>query len=274
VTLLLDKLTIYGEMLEAVMALLPREGEAVHLSELRRRLFPLGLNATTERELLDYLKYTGLVAVDFGGENLRAVWQDALGVRLHLLRWLRQARDENGVVLTFYRFLLGEQMSARRVLDRDEVWPAFNRSMGGDRQAALDVRLNGPKTASWLRLVSFIGLVRPERSNSFVLVPSIELTEALVGWGLRRMPEGPEAVLSLSRWVEAVEQEWCPVTSKSGVLHAGWSDALEYLNRRGVLAFQMHGDAAGVLVNGRLVSHLRLTARGVVYQLTPSAAVD
>lgn len=273
-TLLLDKLTVYGEMLEAVMAMLPTEGDAVQLPELRRQLFPLGSNPTTERELLDYLTHTGLAALDYGGENLRAVWRDSSGVRLHLLRWLRQARDENGVVLAFYRFLLEERVSARRVLERDEVWPAFNRARKDSRDGVSVVALNGPKTASWLRLLSFIGLVRPERSNSFVLFPSLALAKALVTWGGCRMPEGQKEVLSLARWVEAVEQEWCPVTTGPGILHAGWADALECLSQRGVLAFQMHGDAAGVLVNGRLVSHVRLIAQSGVDDASPTATVD
>jgi hypothetical protein len=254
-TLLLDKLTVYGEMLPVVVALLS-PGDYVRAAEIRARLLPAASGSDSERELLAYLAELGLVRLGDNGQVSLGTETVPVDLRLAILERLSRAHDENAVILDVYRFLLGEETFAGRVLERDQIWPLYNRQ----RLATADheVMLNSPKMASWLRLMSYLGLVRPERSNSFVLAPSLHLARELLAAGAGGVSGD---ALNLARLIVTIEERFCPVTCRPGRLHPGFADALELLELLEEVELSVLGDAEAALVNGRRVSQLALRLR-------------
>jgi len=251
--LLLDRLSVYGEMLAIASEVLV-EREVLPLDQFRALLFPRRENETLERELLADLGDLGIAAVDEHSLRRALAPERATGaaLRLHVLATLRAFEDENAVILDLYRFLLEDGSFGRRVLDRDAVWPRYNQhraALGGQ-----SVILNSPKMASWLRLMTFVGLVRPERSNTFILAPKLDLLSAML-----RSIVGPGSD-NLAAVVARIEARFCPLTQRSGLLHPGYADALALLERRGEIGLTTIGDADGVLLHDRRVTHIALAA--------------
>ncbi|MFN8515600.1 MAG: hypothetical protein U0841_24060 [Chloroflexia bacterium] len=179
--LLLDRLSVYGEMLAIASEVLV-EREVLPLDQFRALLFPRRENETLERELLADLGDLGIAAVDEHSLRRALAPDRATGaaLRLHVLATLRAFEDENAVILDLYRFLLEDGSFGRRVLDRDAIWPRFNRHCAAIGIGGQSVILNSLKMASWLRLMTFVGLVRPERSNTFILAPKLDLLRAML----------------------------------------------------------------------------------------------
>lgn len=249
--LLLDRLTVYGEMLDVVAAVL-RDSGPTEIGSLWPRLFPLGSSEEPRRELLAYLHDLAIISpvpASPGHLQLDRGLADGRDLRLHILANLRQSADENSVITDLYRFLITDESYAGRLLDRDQIWPLYNRYQ--QASGSTTAMLNSPKMASWLRLTSFLGLVRPERSNTFVISPSFALLRAI----LRDILDTDHA--SLPAAVNQIEATYCSVLLRPGRLHPGWSDALQILETQGEISLATLGDAGSLAVGQRQLSHIR-----------------
>jgi hypothetical protein len=256
-TLLLDRLSVYGE---AVAIALSTIGErAIPEHTLRTSMWPFAEGHEPVRDLMLYLRELGLIEADERGGSIRATidpTEDDL--RLRILAWLRAARDENGVILDLYDWLLREGDLSGRVLERDEVWPLYNQAR--QRRAgheAVGVVMNSPKMGSWLRLMTYVGLARPERSNTFVLAPAPETFRRLLATASKALGGGDLSLVATLAWIE---RSYCPVLSRPDCLQRGFADALELLELLGEVRLGVLGDAAAVHVNRRQVSQIALTS--------------
>lgn len=251
---ILDRLTLHGETI-AIACTLLGDGRAATWPELRTRLTPFGGSDEAARELEATLRELNMVVVADTHSALSP--QPAIGqdLALWMLGQLRSASGPDAAIMDLYGWLLGEEQLAGRVLERDEVWPLYNQARGGGAPLVI----NTPKMASWLRLMSFVGLIRPERSNSFVLVPSLELTRALLADAVAALKLNDLAALpDLVGWIEA---RYCPLQQHPGRLHPGFADALVVLELLGDLELVMLGDARALFAGRRQLSHLRLHGR-------------
>jgi hypothetical protein len=251
--LLLDRLSVYGEMLEVASHMLAARASMTR-DEFRALVLPARENETLESELVAYLRELGIAEIE--EHTLRRALTPRLAtgdaLRLHVLATLRAVEDENAVILDLYRFLLEDEASGQRVLDRDAVWPRYNQHrepLGGQA-----VVMNSPKMASWLRLMTFVGLVRPERSNAFILSPGLDLLRAML-----QREVGPDGD-GLAAVIARLEARFCPLLQFPGALHPGHADAFALLERRGEITLTAVGDADGVLMRDRRVTHIALVA--------------
>lgn len=258
-SLLLDRLTVYGETLAIAMATLG--SRTVTEDDLRRAVMPFAEGDEALRELVTYLRDVGLVESRRTGSKLRATVDPRRDdLRLHILSWLRTTRDENTVVLDLYGWLLQEDDFAGRLLERDQVWPLYNQARERQRRdGGGGVVLNSPKTGSWLRLMTYLGLVRPERSNSFVLAPALETLRLLLARVDEAFEGGDISLVAATAWIE---EQYCPILSRPDRVQRGFADALELLEELGYVRLGIVGDAAALWVNQRRVSQIaRTTAR-------------
>jgi hypothetical protein len=249
---LLDRLTLHGEALAIALSVLQDQGP-MPWAELVNALMPSGSSAEAERELRATLWDLGLVEEVQGELSAPLVPSTAADrpLQLLLLHRLNRLAEPGAPLLAVYHWLLSQSDFDRRVLNRDEVWPLYNQSRMSDEEHA--VALNTPKMASWLRLASYIGLVIPQRSNTFVLQPTLSLVEAFIDSAIH---EFGRTELSMSDAIAWWESNFCPIQSRPGCVHAGYSDALLLLESHGRLRLQHVGDAQSVTLDRRTVSHL------------------
>jgi hypothetical protein len=176
-------------------------------------------------------------------------------VRLNLLARLRTLQGVNAMILDLHSYLMQRDEYAGRWLDYKEVYPAYNRDRVG--RTTGEVAYNENKARSWLRVTSYIGLIQPERSNSFVLAPRLDLVRELLAAAQGELAKG-EADWPLAEAVAYWQESFCRVTSNPGRLHHGFADALFYLQEQGELHLRSFGDAEMVSFAGRgQYSHTR-----------------
>lgn len=258
---LLNKLTVYGSMIENVCTVLQDHGP-LRADALRAYVLAQPTEGGIEAELLPYMLDVGLIeaqpstgADDYPTYRLSGVCLPARSVRLNLLARLRALDGVNAMILDLHGYLLQRDECAGRWLDYREVYPAYNRDRVG--RSTGEVAYNENKARSWLRVMSYVGLIQPERSNSFVLAPCLDLVRELLAVAQAELAEG-EADWPLAEGVAYLQETYCQVTSNPGRLHRGFADAFFYLQERGDLQLRSFGDAEMVSLAGKgQYSHVR-----------------
>ena len=171
--LLLDYLTVYGPMLEIIDSLMLRLDTCTE-GQLCEQVFLHEASTDSRREVLAYTRQVGILnavpsAIQPASVNqplLRGRVDRTLPLELVLLQYFHTCTAPNHVHRDLYTFLLRVMDFDSLVLQRDEVWPSYNKFASLDRNV-----INSPRMASWLRIYTFIGMVSPERSNIFTLTP-------------------------------------------------------------------------------------------------------
>ena len=101
---------------------------------------------------------------------------------------LRALDGVNAMILDLHGYLLQRDEYAGRWLDYREMYPAYNRDRVG--RSTGEVAYNENKARSWLRVMSYVGLIQPERSNSFVLAPHLDRVRELLAAAQAELAEG------------------------------------------------------------------------------------
>jgi hypothetical protein len=267
IPLLLNKLTVYGSMIENVCAVL-RDHGALKADVLRGYVLANPANGDIEAELLPYMLDVGLIemvpaagADDFPTYRLASTYVSTWPTRQNLLHGLRKMDGVNGMILDLHAYLIRRDEYAARWLDYKEVYPAYNRD--NVARSGGEVAFNENKMRSWLRVMSYIGLIQPERSNTFVLVPRLDLVWGL--WIAVQAELAGDGEWLLAEGIAYVQAEFCQVTSSPGRLHPGFADALLHLQQGGHLQLRSFGDAEMVSFAGQgRYSHVRVLDEFVV----------
>ena len=258
---LLNKLSVYGSMIENVCGVL-RDHGPLQADALRAYVLAQPGEGGIEAELLPYMLDVGLIeaepstgADDYPTYRLSDACLPVRSVRLNLLARLRALDAVNAMILDLHGYLLQRDEYAGCWLDYRGVYPAYNRDRVG--RSTGEVAYNENKARSWLRVMSYIGLIQPERSNSFVLAPHLDLVRELLAVAQVELAEG-EADWPLAEAVAFLQATFCQVTSNPGRLHRGFADALFYLQERGAVQLRSFGDAEMVSFAGKgQYSHAR-----------------
>jgi hypothetical protein len=256
---LLNKLTVYGSMIENVCVVL-REHGPLRADALKAYVLVQPAEGGIEAELLPYMLDVGLIEVeaadgadDYPTYRLSAppapgALQPGWSVRLNLLGHLQAMDGVNAMILDLHGYLLQRDEYAGRWLDYKAVYPAYNRDRVG--RSTGEVAYNENKMRSWLRVMSYVGLIQPERSNSFVLAPRLDLVRELLAVAQAGLADG-DADWPLGEGIAYLEATFCRVTSNPGRLHRGFADALFYLEERGELHLRSFGDAEMISLAGK-----------------------
>lgn len=258
---LLNRLTVYGSMVENVCTVLGDHG-ALRADDLRAYVLAHPIQGGIEAELLPYMLDLGLIemepaaaADDLPAYRLAAAYVPAWSVRLNMLGRLRAMAGVNAMILDLHGYLLQRDEYTGHWLDYKSVYPDYNRDRVG--RSTGEVAFNENKMRSWLRVMSYIGLIQPERSNSFVLAPRLDLVRELLAVVQIELSEG-DADWPLAEAVAYVQATFCQVTSNPGRLHRGFVDVLFYLQEGGELQLRSFGDAEMLSLAGKgQYSHAR-----------------
>ncbi|HYF95177.1 MAG TPA: hypothetical protein VD969_23450 [Symbiobacteriaceae bacterium] len=245
--LLLDRISIYGAMVEIgcnLLAIGPRTGVDF------RALVAPGQEEETAAELIPFLRDSGLVDLSKGQLCLAKHYRSDWTVQANLLCLLHRRTDVNYVFRFVWEALLDRPEWCNTFVNRDEVWPVVNQM---PVPGASIPQLNSNRMSSWMRLASWIGLIQPERSNSFILVPTESLVIQLLSYVL--VP-GKES--ALSTWVSAVEAQFCKMTTGPGQLHHGFAVVLSRLKEKGAINFITYSDEISFQIGSEHVSHMVL----------------
>ena len=245
--LLLDRISVYGPMVEVACSVLSERPIATE--ELRSLMCP-GQEEDTAAELMPFLLDSGLVERARGRLRLASAYNQRWSAQINLLALLHGRADVNYAFRFIWEELLDRAEWAGTFLDRDSVWPVINQV---PVPGASLPHLNANRMASWMRLASWIGLIQPERSNSFVLLPTAELLLSLLNATLTVDDES-----SMIDWVSSVESQFCRVTTNPGTLHPGFSSALSILAARGCLEFTTYSDEHLYQIGPSRVTHITL----------------
>jgi hypothetical protein len=254
---LLNKLTVYGSMIENVCVVL-REHGPLRADALKAYVLVQPADGGIEAELLPYLLDVGLIEAEAaaGADAYPTYRVPGWSVRLNLLGRLRAMDGVNAMILDLHGYLLQRDEHAGRWLDYKAVYPAYNRDRVG--RSTGEVAYNENKMRSWLRVMSYVGLIQPERSNSFVLAPCLDLVRELLAV-VQAEVAGGDADWPLAEAIAYLEATFCRVTSNPGRLHRGFTDALFYLQERGELQLRSFGDAEMISLAGKgQYSHIRI----------------
>jgi hypothetical protein len=249
-------------MVENVCAVL-RDHGALRADDLRAYVLAHPADGGIEAELLPYMLDLGLLNVeasagadDVPTYRLSRAYVAPWSVRLNMLGRLRALAGVNAMILDLHAYLLQRDEHAGRWLDYKSVYPDYNRDRVG--RSTGEVAFNENKMRSWLRVMSYIGLIQPERSNSFVLAPRLDLVRELLVVAQIELAKG-DADWPLAEAVAFVQATFCQVTSNPGRLHRGFVDALFYLQERGELQLRSFGDAEMISFAGQgQYSHARI----------------
>lgn len=257
--LLLDYLTVYGPMLEIIDSLMLRLDTCTE-GQLCEQVFLQEASIESRREVLAYARQVGIlngVPSDIQPASvdrplLRGRVDRTLPLELVLLQHFHTCTEPNHVHRDLYTFLLRVMDFDSLVLQRDEVWPSYNKFSSLDRNV-----INSPRMASWLRIYTFIGMVSPERSNIFTLTPSVKLVRLLVR---QLRTQGAQLVVNgqvrLTDLVAYIEDGFCPMTDRRGRVHRGWVDALSALVVLGEIELSVIGDAPTITMGIHVYSHM------------------
>jgi hypothetical protein len=264
---MLNKLTVYGSMIENVCAVL-RDHGPLQADALRAYVLTQPAEGGIEAELLPYMLDVGLIeaepsagADDYPIYRLSDACPPTRSVRLNLLACLRKMDRVNAMILDLHSYLLQQDQYAGRWLDYRAVYPAYNRDRVG--RSTGEVAYNENKARSWLRVMSYVGLIQPERSNSFVLAPRLDLVRELLAVAQLELA-GEDEDWPLAEAVAYVQATFCQVTSNPGRLHRGFADAFFYLQERGALQLRSFGDAEMVSFAGKgQYSHARIRQKSI-----------
>lgn len=240
--LLLDRLSVHGPMVSIGCNVIRHHRSGS--DEFHWLVCP----RQAESELLPFLLDSGLVENTRHGLRLSRAYRPDWSPQLNLLRLLHGRTDINFAFRFIWESLLTRPEWGNRFLNRDDLWPVLNQVQPG---AANLPSLNQNRMASWLRIASWIGLVQPERSNTFCLLPNQRLLIDLVSSTIT----GGEEV-SIARWVEDIESQFCRVTTETGNLHPGFASTLDLLEQNGQLDLKTYSDERLYLVGNQRVSHL------------------
>jgi hypothetical protein len=237
--LLLDRITVQGAALSICMALLadgPMKAE-----ELSEAISP-GTPGAGMGELLPFLVESGLARASGEELGLLVAAHAEADQRLVLLRLLHGRLDQNRLFRRVWEELLEEDGSS--MIQRDQIWPQVQRRIGEELP-----RLNSNRMAQWMRLASYIGLIQPERSNQFLLVPTERWLLSLLNVTLPKAKE-----MAMAEWVTLVEERYCRITRRPGQLHPSIASVVSLFADDGTLSLSYLSDERAVRVGDRLVS--------------------
>lgn len=219
------------------------------VSEFRDLVSP-GQDDETAAELIPFLVDSGLVERTRGRLQMSPDYNARWRPQLNLLALLHARTDTNYAFRFVWEAVLDRGDWANRFLNRDDLWPVVNQV---PVPGASLPQLNSNRMASWMRIASWIGLIQPERSNTFLLVPTTALVREILA---STVPV--DTPTALNTWVAAVEAQFCRITTAPGVLHTGVASVLGVLSRSGEVGFTTFSDEQQYYVGTAPVTHLVL----------------
>jgi hypothetical protein len=202
----------------------------------------------TAAELIPFLLDSGLVERFRGRIRLAPSYNPAWRPQLNLLALLHGRTDTNYAFRFIWEAVLDRPDWANRIVNRDDVWPIVNQV---PIPGASLPQLNANRMASWMRIASWLGLIQPERSNSFMLLPTTELVRSLLA-----LTVPYETETSVFGWVSAVEAQFCRVSSVPGSLHPGFASVLGVLALKSEVQLTTYSDEQLYQVGPVRASHL------------------
>lgn len=236
---LLDRITVQGVAVSISLQLMA-EGP-ISPEEFASAVNPLD-PAAPHSELLPFLVESGLARLE-GGRLTPSQLGGLVDERLLLLRLLHERIDQNRLFRRVWEELITSE-DAIGLIQRDQVWPVLQRRVGAELP-----RLNSNRMAQWMRLAAYIGLIQPERSNQFLLLPTERWLLSLL-----RATLPTQAELPVADWVTLVEEQYCKITRRPGVLHSAIAALLLLFESDQQIKLAYVSDERFVQVGGRQVS--------------------